>query len=375
VTSIDEAQALSLVILRPALTHAGKGAAPSPAVDAVTDALTRCRTSQRRFRNTLVFVAPDEPSLATAREVVRKAMAWQAITRDTVVQQKLTKGQSDDADTKARAHRDAAQKAVRGAWSHIFIPVRSEVAGKPFDLEHHQINSRERSHIPLTVYDKLKADSAVLERLGPDRLWLALQPIWPADRAHIPLAELHEWFQSYVYMPKIRDRVALDQAIRDAVAKLDAQFGYADGFDESNKRYLHPMIARTPPEMFPSSALLVSKQALPAEAEPTTTTASPDQPATPRDLPATPTPGQPTQKRPKRFYGSVEIDADRPVRSFDAIVSAVVMELQRNPDAKIKLTLEIEATAADGFSESDIGVVRDNAQQLKFKPEATGFED
>jgi hypothetical protein len=39
-----------------------------------------------------------------------------------------------------------------------------------------------------------------------------------------------------------------------------------------------------------------------------------------------------------------------------------------------ELTLDIEATAEEGF-EANIGVVRDNARQLKFKPESTGFED
>jgi hypothetical protein len=29
---------------------------------------------------------------------------------------------------------------------------------------------------------------------------------------------------------------------------------------------------------------------------------------------------------------------------------------------------------SDGFSEADIGAVRDNARQLKFKTESTGFE-
>jgi hypothetical protein len=40
----------------------------------------------------------------------------------------------------------------------------------------------------------------------------------------------------------------------------------------------------------------------------------------------------------------------------------------------VTVTLEIDAEAPDGFSEADIGVVRDNACQLKFKPESTGFE-
>jgi uncharacterized protein len=79
-------------------------------------------------------------------------------------------------------------------------------------------------------------------------------------------------------------------------------------------------------------------------------------------------------KQPRRFYGSVEIDMVRPVKAFDAILNAVVLELQRNPDAKVKITVEIEAETSSGFSEADIGVVRDNARQLKFKPGSTGFE-
>jgi hypothetical protein len=63
------------------------------------------------------------------------------------------------------------------------------------------------------------------------------------------------------------------------------------------------------------------------------------------------------------------------VKSFDAVLSAVVMELQKTQGTKVKLTLEIEAEAPNGFSDGDVGVVRDNAHQLKFKAESTGFED
>jgi len=65
----------------------------------------------------------------------------------------------------------------------------------------------------------------------------------------------------------------------------------------------------------------------------------------------------------------------RPVKAFDSIVNAVVMELQRTQGAKIKLTLEIHAEAPNGFAEGDVIVVRDNARQLKFRAESTGFED
>ena len=60
----------------------------------------------------------------------------------------------------------------------------------------------------------------------------------------------------------------------------------------------------------------------------------------------------------------------RPMKAFDAILTAVVMELQRTQGAKVRLTLEVEAQAPDGFAEADVGVVRDNASHLKFKTES-----
>ena len=78
-STIEEAPALSLVILRPGTAHSGKGTATSDATDAVTEALMRCRASQRSFRNTLLFIAPDDANLGNAREVTAKAMAWASI--------------------------------------------------------------------------------------------------------------------------------------------------------------------------------------------------------------------------------------------------------------------------------------------------------
>lgn len=62
------------------------------------------------------------------------------------------------------------------------------------------------------------------------------------------------------------------------------------------------------------------------------------------------------------------------MRAFEGILNAVVAELQHAKGTRVRLTLEIEADAEDGFSEADIGVVRDNTRQLKFKTESTGFE-
>jgi hypothetical protein len=42
---------------------------------------------------------------------------------------------------------------------------------------------------------------------------------------------------------------------------------------------------------------------------------------------------------------------------------------------QLTLTLDIKAEAPAGFADGEVSVVRDNARQLKFKAESTGFED
>jgi hypothetical protein len=168
-----------------------------------------------------------------------------------------------------------------------------------------------------------------------------------------------------------------------AVAKLDPSFGYADGFDEASGSYAGLTWAKASPIQMPTNALLVrsdvalehlrrSDPTAVVGGAPTAGTGSPGAAPTSVDG-GTSAPAGPTQ--PRRFYGSVEIDMVRPIKSFDSIFNAVVMELQRTQGAKITLTLDIKAETPNGFAESEVSVVRDNARQLKFKAESTGFEE
>jgi hypothetical protein len=187
----------------------------------------------------------------------------------------------------------------------------------------------------------------------------------------LPLAEVEEWFASYVYLPKVKDSVVLVGAVRDAVSQLDPKFGFAESFDNATGRYGGLVWAKAPPEFLPSAAVLVSEAAVRAQpVAPTRPTAVPEagSPASP------PTTNEPAPTKPTRFFGTVEIDPTRPVKSFDQILGAVVTELQRTPGAKVTLVLEIEALAEAGFDDADVGVVRDNARQLRFRAESTGFE-
>jgi hypothetical protein len=132
--AIDEAQALSLVVLGPSTPHSGKGVGKSAARDAVSETLMRCRSSQRRFRNTLLFAAADEGLLGTAREAMRKAIAWDEICNDKRLQAQITQAQAADTRDKAKTSRDGAAKAVRLAWSHILFPIKTDATAAGIGL-------------------------------------------------------------------------------------------------------------------------------------------------------------------------------------------------------------------------------------------------
>jgi uncharacterized protein len=167
--------------------------------------------------------------------------------------------------------------------------------------------------------------------------------------------------------------------------RFDPAFGYADRFDEATGTYPGLVWAKSPPELISSSAVIVRsdvafehQRSKDAESQFPMSAGAGNQVGG-RDgaignLAGTGD-GTTNSRQPRRFYGSVEIDLNRPVKSFDAVLNAVVTELLRTQGAKVKLTLEIEAEAPAGFAEGDIGIVRDNARQLKFKAESTGFED
>ena len=74
----------------------------------------------------------------------------------------------------------------------------------------------------------------------------------------------------------------------------------------------------------------------------------------------------------RRFHGSVSLDPDRLGRDAGRIAEEIVQHLATQRDARVTLTLEIEAELPDGAPDSVVRTVTENARTLKFKNQ--GFE-
>ena len=75
----------------------------------------------------------------------------------------------------------------------------------------------------------------------------------------------------------------------------------------------------------------------------------------------------------RRFHGSATLNATRLSRDVDAIATSVVQHLAGLLDAKVKITLEIEADMPSGAPENVVRTVTENCRTLKF--DSQGFED
>jgi hypothetical protein len=75
---------------------------------------------------------------------------------------------------------------------------------------------------------------------------------------------------------------------------------------------------------------------------------------------------------PKRFYGTVKIDATRMNRDVPAISKEVIQHLTDLLTSNVDITLEIQAQVPEGIPENVMRIISENCRTLKF--ENHGFE-
>lgn len=373
----EENTAVGLVVLHPSFPHDAR-AEGSAAMSAADDALKR-RTGGRlrQVRNTLIFVAADAALLAEARKAAKLLLAWRSIRDDRTLDLKVS--QREDAEKQTTNSQAALESSVRRTWSHIIVPVAPRTDGEPFSLDRVNIRNPGSKTVAQAVWERVSADQSVLIKLGRQTLSDRLKEAWPAGADHVPLSTVRDWFVQYVRFERVRDEIVLGEAITELIRDVFSDFSYADGV-AGDGSYRGLATGKVVSVTFDNDAVLVRKEAAeaqlrsdgastPAPGSPPTT--APSAPQTPGGVADVPT----AARALRRFYGSVDLNPERPVRDLQPIIDSVISELLRTDGVRLSLRLEIEATAPQGFDPDDAAVVRDNAKSLKFRPDATGFAE
>jgi hypothetical protein len=230
---------------------------------------------------------------------------------------------------------------------------------------------------------KLRTDELYLTSFASTRLRMELDkiPLWRGN--HVSIKQLIEDFARYLYLPRLKDSSVLLQSIGEGFPlftwKQDT-FGYAESFDEQASRYKGvrggTLVTINDPH---STALVVKPELVSAQLDAERNELLPAVPVTGGgDLPTTapggdaPVPEAPRTLKPRRFHGTVNLDATRVGRDAGKIAEEVVAHLVGLVGSTVTVTIEVSAEIPDGAPENVVRTVTENSKTLKFT--SHGFE-
>ena len=202
-------------------------------------------------------------------------------------------------------------------------------------------------------------------------------PLWRGN--HIAIRQLAEDFSRYLYLPRLRDSSVLVAAIRDGLTLLSwdrESFAYAEGFDEATKRYLGLRCGMDVVieddgfiGLLVKSDVSIKQQADDQASRPAVPLIQPQQSGHGSAIPVEGGSENfaSTAVAPKRFYGTVKIDATRMNRDVPTISKEVVQHLTDLLTANVDVTLEIQAQVPEGIPENVRRTLAENCRTLKFK--------
>ena len=369
----DEAGGVRAVIIGVKHVHAN-GREISNAVTEAKDILLQRGTAPRVYRNTLVFIAADARALDNLTQAVRLSLAWQAVVAET---DRLDLTQSDAARAKAQLSEanSTLDTRLREAWCWLIYPSQAS-AHEDVELVSGKVSAHDNVLVRATK--KLISEAAMFTELGPVRLNRDLEKYIWADKPHIRLADLWEFHNRYVYLPRLKDKQVLIKSVSGAISQaINGPFAYAEGIDEANGKYEGLVIelgGNTPVVIDSDSVIVRPKIAEKNRPEPvgtgkdddgdTSTTEGQPQPGD--GGPPKPGDGSPGERLPTRFQGTVIISSERPARDMHQVVEAVIEQLTIIPSATVELKLEIDAEVPGGIDKGKSRTLMENASTLGF---------
>lgn len=400
----DEKEA-RLVILGPQYSHSARNSS-SAARQEAAQILEQRGSSPRRYRNTLVFLAPDQTRLKELEQAIRQYLAWKSIEDEREVLN-LDNFQSNQARTKRGQADETVRQRIPETYLWLIVPTLTDPQKSSDELEWEEIRLQGNEALAVRASKKLRNEEFLITQLAGTRLRMELDrvPLWRGD--HVSVKDLSEYFAQYLYLPRLKDPQVLIEAIQDGLGTMlwfEETFAYAEGWEATRQRYRGLKTGERVRVSLDSDSLVVKPEAADRQREaeanarpgitrkyttdelggqdgekvgevsqstPTSSTSSSvvttgngrgEAPAT-----------SATTTRLRRFHGTVSVDATRLGRDASQIAEAVIQHLASQIGSRVKVTFEIEAELPDGAPDHIIRTVTENCRTLRF--EQFGFEE
>ncbi|WP_448223442.1 DUF499 domain-containing protein [Gordonia iterans] len=366
-----------LVVVPMKHTHSARNT-ESGALKWADDVVRHAGSSNRLYKNSLVFLAADDKRARELDSAVRDYLAWKWVAENA---DSLGLGgqQTTQAGERRAAAGEITSARLLNAFTWGIYPVQPD--GAPtFSLETTSTGGSGTDLFARTAR-RLSEEITTVRSSSLIRMDLSgrLAPAW--EDGHVEVGRLYRYYATYPYLPRLRDENVLIDGLYsvkdDVIGWRQDGFAFADAWDAETGRYLGIHLPSHEATLHISESTLVVKPELAEEQYERDVAEAADHDndgaAQPETSPETDT-GQPTNRpessapqRHRRYFGSVALDSQFPARDFNDVQQEVLRHLIK-PGVQLEIRLEIQAVAADGFDEATERTVRENSATLGFDP-------
>jgi predicted AAA+ superfamily ATPase len=373
---VPDEQEVRLVVLGPATPHVARSE-ESAALAAVAEILERRGSAAREFRNTLVFLAPDQRRLDELQRGVAEFLAWRSVDEERGAEGlNLDPNQARQAATKRADADHAVTLRLAETYQWVLVPTQLEPTGRPgWDA----VRVEGQGSLAARASRKLINEAYLYTTFAPALLRLQLdgplQSLW--ESGHVGVNKVWDTFARYLYLPRLRDLTVLLDTVSQGPASITWQrdgFATAQDWDEATGRYLGLTVGE---HVVGASGATLIVMPMIADLQLEAEAAQRHEPApggvvqplgaiTPVEpLPTTPAAG-PDASKPQRFFGVASLDPTRLNRDFGRVAQEVIQHLTGLMGTEVEVTVEIRATNPDGFPDVTVRTVSENAHTLRF---------
>jgi predicted AAA+ superfamily ATPase len=376
-TDVPDDSALRLVFLSPEKFYSKLE--QRLAFDEVIDFVRNNGTKPRYRGNRIIFVAPDHGSLARLRDCIRIALAWGSIVEDIKDGRlNIDRLQEQQAKKEQQTVEDVLPRVARECYKWLLCPVMTAATDRQPTVEAFPLNAGGFAY-GAEIVRVCQENELVISVWSPIHLRTKLRDLyWKADKPAVGAMTVWEDMQRYLYLPRLVDREVLGQAIvkgagsRDFFATAYGQTSTGfDGFKfgDSNVQLDGTLLLIDPEAATKYEATLVKPASVPASTGSGVASSPSRAPIVGED-------GKPYQAgaapssggaKARAFYGSVEVSASTAKMRLVQIADEIVGVLAADPNATIKITVEISAEFPNGASDQIKRSVAENATSLGFK--------
>ena len=159
----DYMDGVRIVVFGAAKTHT-TGSSASPAVSESEKTINFCGNTPRVFKNTLLFLAPDNRALDNLKDATRKLLAWEEIVKHKD-KYNLTVSDLNKSESNLSQNENLVLTRLKETWSWLIYPSQNNAND---NIVYETKKMRSYDNIFEKIRNRLEEDSVLYSNLGPN---------------------------------------------------------------------------------------------------------------------------------------------------------------------------------------------------------------